>query len=47
MFKICLIPTSAHGTNAASAQMANFKVCPIEADKHGNISYKNLAAKVN
>uniref|UniRef100_A0AC35FFB4 Glycine cleavage system P protein n=1 Tax=Panagrolaimus sp. PS1159 TaxID=55785 RepID=A0AC35FFB4_9BILA len=44
--KICLIPTSAHGTNPASAQLANFKVCPVESDKHGNINYKDLCAKV-
>ncbi|KAI1726951.1 glycine cleavage system p-protein [Ditylenchus destructor] len=43
--KICLIPTSAHGTNPASAQLANFKVCPVESDKHGNVNYKDLSAK--
>ncbi|KAL6735607.1 hypothetical protein Aduo_006030 [Ancylostoma duodenale] len=42
---VCLIPTSAHGTNPASASMANMKVVPVESDKHGNISYKDLAAK--
>jgi glycine dehydrogenase len=45
--KICLIPTSAHGTNPASAQLANFKVCPVESDKHGNINYKDLTAKAD
>ncbi|CAD5212806.1 unnamed protein product [Bursaphelenchus okinawaensis] len=43
---ICLIPMSAHGTNPASAQLAGFKVQVVESDKHGNINYKDLAAKV-
>uniref|UniRef100_A0A0N5ATR5 Glycine cleavage system P protein n=1 Tax=Syphacia muris TaxID=451379 RepID=A0A0N5ATR5_9BILA len=42
---ICLIPSSAHGTNPASAHMANMRVIPVEADRHGNISYKDLSAK--
>lgn len=37
---------SAHGTNPATAHMANFKVVPVESDKHGNINYKDLASKV-
>ena len=41
-----MIPSSAHGTNPASAQLANFKVCPVDSDKHGNINYKDLSAKV-
>jgi glycine dehydrogenase len=44
--KICLIPVSAHGTNPATAHMANFQVVPVESDKHGNINYKDLSAKV-
>jgi len=44
--KICLIPMSAHGTNPASAQLAGFNVQVVESDKHGNISYKDLTAKV-
>ncbi|KAF8363185.1 gldc-1, partial [Pristionchus pacificus] len=44
--KICLIPSSAHGTNPASAQMANMKVVPVASDHHGNIDYKDLTAKV-
>jgi glycine dehydrogenase len=36
---------SAHGTNPASAQLAGFNVQPVESDKHGNISYKDLTAK--
>ncbi|CAD6192520.1 unnamed protein product [Caenorhabditis auriculariae] len=42
---ICLIPTSAHGTNPASAQMANMKVVVVDSDQHGNINYRDLAAK--
>nr|CAD2205220.1 unnamed protein product [Meloidogyne enterolobii] len=42
---ICLIPVSAHGTNPATAHMANFKVVPVESDKHGNINFKDLSAK--
>ncbi|CAK5087921.1 unnamed protein product [Meloidogyne enterolobii] len=42
---ICLIPVSAHGTNPATAHMANFKVIPVESDKHGNINFKDLSAK--
>lgn len=36
---------SAHGTNPASAQLAGFKVLPVESDRHGNINYKDLSAK--
>ncbi|CAJ0586768.1 unnamed protein product, partial [Mesorhabditis spiculigera] len=42
---VCLIPTSAHGTNPASAQMANMRVVVVNSDRHGNIDYKDLAAK--
>uniref|UniRef100_A0A1I7XBF0 Glycine cleavage system P protein n=1 Tax=Heterorhabditis bacteriophora TaxID=37862 RepID=A0A1I7XBF0_HETBA len=42
---VCLIPTSAHGTNPASAQMANMRVVVVDSDHHGNINYKDLAAK--
>jgi len=43
--KICLIPSSAHGTNPASAQMAGMKVVVIDCDKHGNIDFKDLKKK--
>jgi glycine dehydrogenase len=43
---ICLIPVSAHGTNAASAVMAGFKVVPITCDKHGNIDRTDLEKKI-
>ena len=34
---VCLIPTSAHGTNPASAVMAGMKVVPVKCDDLGNI----------
>ena len=43
--KICLIPTSAHGTNPASAVMAGFSVIPVACDKHGNIDVADLRVK--
>ncbi len=43
---ICLIPSSAHGTNAASAVMAGMKVVVIECDDHGNVSVTDLKAKI-
>jgi glycine dehydrogenase len=44
--KICLIPSSAHGTNAASAVMAGMKVVVIECDSEGNVSIEDLEAKI-
>ena len=41
----CLIPTSAHGTNPASAVMAGMKVVPVACDKEGNINVADLKAK--
>ena len=43
---ICLIPSSAHGTNAASAVMAGMKVVVISCDDHGNVSLEDLRAKI-
>ena len=43
---ICLIPSSAHGTNAASAVMAGMKVVVIECDEAGNVSLDDLKAKI-
>ena len=43
---ICLIPSSAHGTNAASAVMAGMKVVVIECDEKGNVSVADLKAKI-
>ena len=42
---ICLIPSSAHGTNPASAQMAGMKVVVINCDNEGNVDVKDLEAK--
>lgn len=42
---ICLIPSSAHGTNPASAQMVSLKVVVVECDKNGNIELSDLKAK--
>ncbi len=43
---ICLIPASAHGTNAASAVMAGMKVVVVGTDTGGNVDMTDLAAKV-
>ena len=43
---ICLIPSSAHGTNAASAVMAGMKVVVIECDEAGNVSVDDIKAKI-
>lgn len=42
---IALIPSSAHGTNPASAIMAGMKVVVIKCDKHGNIDIEDLREK--
>ncbi|MCV6604898.1 MAG: aminomethyl-transferring glycine dehydrogenase, partial [Porticoccaceae bacterium] len=42
---ICLIPSSAHGTNPASAQMANMKVVVVKCDEQGNVDVADLRAK--
>jgi len=42
---ICLIPTSAHGTNPASAVMVGMKVVGIKCDKHGNIDLDDVKIK--
>lgn len=43
---ICLIPSSAHGTNAASAVMAGMRVVVIACDEAGNVSLGDLKAKI-
>ena len=43
---ICLIPSSAHGTNAASAVMAGMKVIVIACDEAGNVSLSDLKEKI-
>ena len=42
---ICLIPSSAHGTNAASAVMAGMKVVVVQCDDNGNIDVADLRAQ--
>ncbi|MGZ4764778.1 MAG: aminomethyl-transferring glycine dehydrogenase [Ilumatobacteraceae bacterium] len=42
---VCLIPASAHGTNAASAVMAGLKVVVVRCDDRGNIDLEDLEAK--
>ncbi len=44
---IALIPSSAHGTNPASAVMAGMKVIVVNCDKYGNIDVNDLRAKAN
>ena len=43
---ICLIPSSAHGTNPASAIMAGMEVVSVEIDKEGQVSFDDLKEKV-
>jgi len=44
--KVCLIPSSAHGTNPASAQMVGMKVVVVNCDKQGNVDFEDLNKKV-
>jgi glycine dehydrogenase len=44
---VCLIPSSAHGTNAASAVMAGMEVRVVACDADGNVDLADLTAKVN
>ncbi|MEL7210156.1 MAG: glycine dehydrogenase (aminomethyl-transferring), partial [Actinomycetota bacterium] len=44
---ICLIPSSAHGTNAASAVMAGLEVVVVVCDDDGNVDVDDLAAKID
>ena len=43
---VCLIPSSAHGTNAASAVMAGLQVVVVATDAHGNVDVDDLGAKL-
>ncbi|MFC4563375.1 aminomethyl-transferring glycine dehydrogenase [Nocardiopsis mangrovi] len=43
---VCLIPSSAHGTNAASAVMAGMRVAVVACDEGGNIDVADLRAKI-
>jgi glycine dehydrogenase len=42
---VCLIPSSAHGTNPASATMAGLQVVVVGCDDHGNVDLDDLKAK--
>lgn len=44
---VCLIPSSAHGTNAASAVMAGMKVVVVACDDQGNVDLADLSAKID
>jgi glycine dehydrogenase len=44
--KVCLIPSSAHGTNPASASMVSMKVVVVKCDKDGNIDMADLVEKI-
>ncbi|MFM1917474.1 MAG: hypothetical protein RJB01_989, partial [Actinomycetota bacterium] len=44
---ICLIPSSAHGTNAASAVMAGMKVVVVSCDAEGNVDVDDLRKKID
>ncbi|WP_141897090.1 aminomethyl-transferring glycine dehydrogenase [Microbacterium agarici] len=43
---VCLIPSSAHGTNAASAVLAGMKVVVVACDDNGNVDLTDLRAKI-
>ncbi|RON47402.1 glycine dehydrogenase (aminomethyl-transferring) [Pseudomonas frederiksbergensis] len=44
---VCLIPSSAHGTNPASAQMAGMRVVIVECDEAGNVDLEDLKDKAS
>ncbi len=44
---VCLIPSSAHGTNAASAAMAGMRVVVVACDDQGNVDLDDLHAKLD
>jgi glycine dehydrogenase len=44
---VCIIPTSAHGTNPASAVMAGFRVVPVRCLEDGDIDLADLRAKAD
>ncbi|MCY9802753.1 aminomethyl-transferring glycine dehydrogenase [Vibrio scophthalmi] len=43
---VCLIPSSAHGTNPATASMVSMKVVVVKCDQEGNIDISDLADKI-
>jgi glycine dehydrogenase len=44
--RVCLIPSSAHGTNAASAVMAGMRVVVVKATQDGSVDLDDLAGKI-
>lgn len=44
--RVCLIPSSAHGTNAASAVLAGLRVVVVACDDQGNVDLDDLRAKI-
>ena len=44
---VCLIPSSAHGTNAASAVMAGMHVVVVACDESGDVDLTDLESKIN
>ncbi len=44
---VCLIPSSAHGTNAASAVLAGMRVVVVACDDHGNVDLTDLRSKIS
>ncbi|WP_138935169.1 aminomethyl-transferring glycine dehydrogenase [Roseovarius arcticus] len=44
---VCLIPTNAHGTNPASAQMVGWKVVPVKCNERGDIDLDDFRAKAD
>jgi glycine dehydrogenase len=44
---VCLIPSSAHGTNPASAQMVGMKVVVVKCDEFGNVDFEDLKKKAD
>ncbi len=44
--RVCLIPSSAHGTNAASAVMAGMRIAVVDCDDQGNVDLVDLKAKL-
>ena len=44
---VCLIPSSAHGTNPASAVMAGMRVVVVATDEHGNVDVADLRDKID
>jgi len=44
--KVCLIPSSAHGTNPASAQMVGYRIVVVGCDSKGNIDRADLSSRI-